>query len=72
MQTRIIDIHVTLQRLEKYIKEGGDMPEIKYWSGTECFSDYTGHYRADTLVESIDLYLDEHLYLDTENPDTAS
>jgi hypothetical protein len=72
MQTRIIDIHVTLQRLEKYIKEGGEMPEIKYWSGTESFSDYTGHYKADTLAESIDLYLDEHLYLDTENPDTAS
>ena len=58
MQTRIIDIHVTLQRLEEYIKEGGEMPEIKYWSGTESFSDYTGHYKADTLVECIDLFLD--------------
>lgn len=34
------------------------MPEIKYWSGTESFSDYTGHYKANTLAESIDLFLD--------------
>jgi hypothetical protein len=50
--------HDTLKRLEEYIKEGGDMPEIKYWSGTECFSDFTGHCKADTLAGSIDLYID--------------
>lgn len=50
--------HSTLLRLEEYLKEGGEMPSIKYWSGTESFSDYVGHHRANTLAESIELYLD--------------
>jgi len=66
MQTQNTDIHIIFKKLENHIKKGGDMPEIKYWSGTECFSDYTGHYKADTLLECVDLYLN------TENADTAS
>ena len=58
MQTQSIDIHIIFKKFEDHIKNGGDMPEIKYWSGTESFSDYTGHYKADTLAESIDLFLD--------------
>ena len=50
-----------LQRMEKYLK--ANMEEtfsvIRYFNGTESFSDLHGNYKAKTLEDSLNLFLKE-------------
>jgi hypothetical protein len=59
----IVDMHkeTTIERLQEYVKNNSraSLPQLYYWSGTQSFSDQIGRYRASTLAESIDLFLDD-------------
>ncbi len=52
----------TLDRIEEFLKKnpGETLPEIKYFNGTEKFSDITGCYAAKTLEESILLFITDY------------
>jgi hypothetical protein len=55
-----------LEQLEKHLKDKGTknqiigytLPPIRYFDGTQSFSDVNGWYKADTLEGSIKLYLE--------------
>ena len=55
----------TFQQLENHLKTkvnnkliAYELPQIRYFDGTNSFSDQNGWYRADTLEESLKLYLE--------------
>ena len=58
-----------LTRLEAYLQEksgnavvGYYLPKIRFFDGTVSFSDDGGNYAAQTLEESLDLFLKERGY----------
>ena len=52
----------TMERVEAYLKEnmGESLPKIRYFNGTNKFSDKNGDYSADTYEEALTLFLTEY------------
>jgi hypothetical protein len=52
------------ERLEAALKakenSGMMLPEIRYFDGTDSFSNVKGDYKAKTLEESVELFLEQH------------
>jgi hypothetical protein len=52
----------TLQRLQDYMSEekqhGRELPNIRFYDGTCAFSDPKGRFKAKTLEQSLQLFLD--------------
>lgn len=48
-----------LQRLEAFLQtsDGKTIPPIRYFDGTDMYSDKDGNYAAETLEESLELFL---------------
>jgi hypothetical protein len=60
MQTQDINHTNSFELLSEYLKSTETtLPAIRYWSGTECFSDSRGRYKSPTLAGSIALFLKE-------------
>jgi hypothetical protein len=53
-----------LEKLEAHLKDkknlGEFLPDIRYFDGTDSFSDAKGNYKAKTLEGSIELFLKQH------------
>lgn len=48
-------------KLEEYLKEnmGEMLPEIRYFDGTDAYSDIHGRFKAKSVEESVRLFLKE-------------
>lgn len=48
-------------QLEEYLKEnhGKTLPEIRYFDGTDAYSDIHGNFKAKSVEESVQLFLKE-------------
>lgn len=58
MQTQDTSQATSFEQIEQYLKSSkGYLPEIRYWDGTDYFSDSSGNYKSSTLAGSIALFL---------------